>query len=252
MTTSSKLLLAAAMATLLSFSAEAAERAARDVVQAFFNKVDVSDKADWFTGEIEKTPNGPRTIGQTLPPGVKIDMRPLQESRDRAVYAVVLTLNGESLDWYAYLSKKNGGWQMEAVRALVLPGFIGQLYTHLRDKKQRTPEEELQYRNFDLTFRSDERLKDYFAAHRGKLEDIKEHFLKQGDQNGLAEKTKALHVVGVQTNESGCVEIVVGGFMDNLVGFMFVPEGKSPPAIDRSSYIMIDQVAGHWYLYKTT
>jgi hypothetical protein len=247
-----RLLFAGLISVLLSCSAYGADRAPTDVVHAFFGKDDVSGKKDWFGGEIEITPAGPKTIGQALPPNAKVALRPLQESSDQAVYAVLLDIKGDKLDWYAYLSRKSGDWQLEAVRALVLPGFIGVLYADLKGKKQRTPEEELRFRNLDLTFQSDEQLKNYFTTHRAKLEAIKDHYIAQGDDNSLAEKTKELFVDGVQTNENGCVEITIGGFMDNFVGFMFVPDGKSPPVIDRSLYIMIDQIAARWYLFKTT
>jgi hypothetical protein len=247
-----RLLFALLAPTLFSCSALGAERSPADIVSAFFGKENVSDKKDWFAGEIIITPAGPKTIGQALPPDVRVSQRPLLQSSDHAIYAVVLTRNGESLDWYAYLSRSNGDWRLEAVRSLMLPGFVGQLYTVLRDKKQRTPEEELQFRNLDLTGRSDEQLRAYFAAHQVELEEIKDHFLKRGGDDGIKQKTEALYLGGVQRNETGCIEIVIGGFMDNFVGYMFVPDGKSPPSIDRSNYIMIDRIAGRWYLYKTT
>jgi hypothetical protein len=247
-----RLLLALFAALLFSSSAFGADRTPEDVIRAFFGKDDLSGKEDWFAGEIESTPKGPKTLGQDLPPGVTIALRRLQQSSDQAVYAVVLTLKGQSLDWYAYLSRKSGDWQFEAERALALPGLIGMQYAHLRDKGSRTAEEEWTFRNLDLTGQSDELLKSYFATHRDKLEDIKDHFVKQGDDARLTEKTKTLHIQEVQLSDAGNIEIVIGGFMDNFVGYMFVPEGKSPPPIDRSGYIMIDQIADHWYLFKTT
>jgi hypothetical protein len=237
---------------VLSGSAHGADRTPEDVIRAFFGKEDLSGKKDWFSGEIENTPNGPRTLGQELPPGVTIAFRPLQQSSDQAVYAVILTLKGRSQDWYAYLSRKSGDWQFEAARALVLPGLIGMQYAHLRDKPSRTAEEEWTFRNLDLTGQSDEQLKSYFSTHRDEIENIKDHFVKQGDDAGLTAKTKALHILAIQLSDAGNVEIIIGGFIDNSVGYMFVPDGKSPPAIDRASYIMIEQIADHWYLFKTT
>jgi hypothetical protein len=50
----------------------------------------------------------------------------------------------------------------------------------------------------------------------------------------------------------GIIEINIGGMLNNSVGFLYVPEGRMPPAMSSGGYIYIEKVMDHWYLYKTT
>jgi hypothetical protein len=44
---------------------------------------------------------------------------------------------------------------------------------------------------------------------------------------------------------------VIGGIMDNTVGFVYSPSNK-PPQISPSSYIWVEEIAAGWYLFRTT
>jgi hypothetical protein len=47
------------------------------------------------------------------------------------------------------------------------------------------------------------------------------------------------------------VTVLVGGIMDNAVGFLYSPDAP-PPEITSYEHIWVEEVAPGWYLYRTT
>lgn len=60
-----------------------------------------------------------------------------------------------------------------------------------------------------------------------------------------------LHLDRAQKSDNA-VYLYLGGIMDNSVGYCYVPEGSSPPEMSPNDYIMVEEIAPHWYLFKTT
>jgi hypothetical protein len=67
----------------------------------------------------------------------------------------------------------------------------------------------------------------------------------------VAESLKSLHLSRLETKSNGNIEIIIGGMLDNMVGFAYSPTGK-PPVIDGWRYIWVEKVAAGWYLFRTT
>ncbi|HZH30025.1 MAG TPA: hypothetical protein VEY11_04625 [Pyrinomonadaceae bacterium] len=165
-------------------------------------------------------------------------------------------------DVYFYLEKA-GGWKVNAVRLMALTGMIEQAYLELKAKPNLTEAEKNLSGNFKLTLAPDRELKMWFAANRETLDALRRASLpaKKGDTiyvtrddakfpeaSALLRKLN-LSAVGVEAN--GNVEIVIGGVTDNTVGFIHSP-AKTPPPVSPSSYIWVEEVAPHWYLFRTT
>jgi hypothetical protein len=74
----------------------------------------------------------------------------------------------------------------------------------------------------------------------------------EGRSGEALSAAKKLFISSVAKRASGCVEFIIGGIVDNSVGFMFVPDGLSPPPIDPSNYIYVEPAVDHWYVFKTT
>lgn len=62
---------------------------------------------------------------------------------------------------------------------------------------------------------------------------------------------KNLHVRAMETKSNGNIEIIIGGILDNSVGFVYSPS-ETPPPIDGWRYIWVEKVAAGWYLFRTT
>lgn len=127
--------------------------------------------------------------------------------------------SGWPVDLYFYLKRSGGGRTIDAVRTLALPPFVEQLRGALRAKPDRTADEDAQLRNLDLTFKSDAELRVWFGEHRADLEAL----LKTGD----AERPAMIKRLNGSTFDqaNGYPQFVIGGILDNSVGFLFVPEG---------------------------
>jgi hypothetical protein len=165
-------------------------------------------------------------------------------------------------DVYFYLEKAQG-WKVSAVRVLALTGMIEQEYLELKAKPNLTEAEKNLSENFKLTLAPDKELKTWFAANRETLDALRRAPLpaKKGDtiyvnrddakfpQASALLRKLNVSAAGVEAN--GNVEIVIGGVTDNTVGFIHSPS-KTPPRISPSSYIWVEEVAPHWYLFRTT
>ncbi len=53
-------------------------------------------------------------------------------------------------------------------------------------------------------------------------------------------------------NKSGVVDVTIGGIMDNLVGYLYIPDGASVPEMSAAHYIYLEHIIDNWYIYKTT
>ena len=149
-------------------------------------------------------------------------------------------------DVYFYLKRSGAGWTVDAVRALHIPQFVGQVREELRAKPDRDAEEDAALRNLDLVFTSDAGFRVWFGAHRGDLDAM----LKGDDTAAQATATRLNGTVFDSTGPYP--RFIIGGIMDNSVGFLFVGDGERPPAISPSDYIWIEPMGGGWYLYRTT
>jgi hypothetical protein len=225
----------------------------RKIVDAFFDRSGIKNKKLIYSGEMLENYLDKPTMGQMLAPDTTVDdIRLLEQTKGRAIYAVAISNKGRVYDYYIYLERKTA-WKLAAVRTLWLSGFFSSALEELEKKEARTPAEEAQYQNMLLTMKSDKDLKRYFSANIGKLQAIADA-AKNGDMkkaDTLADELN-LNKVFKQEDYPGIIEINIGGMLDNGVGFLYVPDGKKPPAMSSGGYIYIEKVIEHWYLYKTT
>jgi hypothetical protein len=56
----------------------------------------------------------------------------------------------------------------------------------------------------------------------------------------------------VDYGPSGGVNILVGGILDNMLLYSYLPDGVEPPSMSPNDYIYVEQVAPGWYLIKRT
>lgn len=227
----------------------AAERSPEGVVQAFFGPSGIDDKSAYYTGEMLGFKEQ-RTLGETLPKGVSITTRSLQSTDSNAVLGVTLAKDGHAEDWYAYLEKREGQWRLEAVRTLALTGVPRMVLTQLEEKEDRTSEEEWMLNNLRLLFKSDAGLSDFVKSHTEELGKIVE--LISSDNSAALQEARALYIGSVEKTSTGLVKFTIGGMVDNSVGILWVPPDVAPPVMSSDSYILVEQVVGPWYLFKTT
>ena len=139
----------------------------------------------------------------------------------------------------------DGGWRVETTRGFALTELLEELQTELR-AAERTPEMEDTLRNLDLTLASDAALASWFTQQRSDLERLARAQPAELE-NALC---KRLGLGAIERSE-GTLRVVIGGMLDNVVGFLFSPNAPPPP-IDPSDHIWVEPLGDGWFLYRTT
>jgi len=221
------------------------------LVEQFFGQDGLDNKREVYTGEMLEHYLDKPTLGEDLPKGINVSLRALEQSPRREIYAVLLTKEGISQDWYIYLVNDQKKWKISAVRNLALPSMFFMSLQAIQSKPNRTKEEENHYQNMLLTLQLDSELKEYLHKNIGSLNAIA--FEAKTSQKKATESAKHLNLnlVGYDSS-SGIVDVNVGGILDNSVGYLFVPPGTEVPQMSDEDYIYIEHVTGNWYVYKTT
>jgi hypothetical protein len=219
-------------------------------VQAFFAPGGIEDTASAYTGEMLHFVKE-RTLGQYLGKGATKEYRLLSSSETRVVYAVTVKADTKAQDWYIFVLRSGGTWRLEAVRTLAQTGLISSIASALRQKPDRTADEEWQLRNAELILGSDVDLKAFLRTNLAHFESLAS-MIRNGDAETSAAAARKLFLASTRIAKAGYVELILGGILDNTVGFLYVPDGSRPPVLEPDNVIYLERVADHWYVFKTT
>jgi hypothetical protein len=245
------------------------------VVEQFYARPAFPEKAAHLGGEFEFAAHYAQasTMGEQLPPSVRVVSRALMRGDTRAVFATTLRDSAEAQDWYTYLAREGGVWKITAVRTLALPPFVRTLRNDLRAMRPRPDSLDARLRNLELTMQSDSALRAYFAARRDAFDALAAAFgqlstLRIVRSDGTAEpgaspaearavvaQLRALDLNAISRAagpSDACVRVSVGGILDNDVGFLRVGPGCPVPPMTPQEYIYVEPVAPGWVIYKTT
>ncbi len=221
------------------------------LVEQFFDQQGIKNKREVYAGEMLEHYLDKPTLGESLPKGIKISLRALEKSPKREIYAVLLSKDGRSQDWYIYLVNDQSKWKISAVRNLALPGMFFMALQEIQSKSNRTKEEEYQYQNMLLTLQLDSELKEFLHKNINSLNAIAAEAKTSHEKATESAKQLNLNFVGYESS-SGIVDVNIGGILDNSVGYLYVPSGSEAPPMSDDNYIYIEHVSGNWYVYKTT
>ncbi len=221
-----------------------------ETVEAFFSPGGIEDKAAVYTGEMLRFVNE-RTMGQYLGASAQREYRVLSRSDSAARYAISVTSHGVTQDWYAFLKKPSARWQLEAIRTLAQTGLLRTGVKGLRDKAQRTPEENWKLRNWELTLSSDAGLKAFLKPHLSGFEALLA-LVRSGSREAAAAAAKKLFLTSAASDRTGCIRMTIGGILDNTAGYIYVPPGVTPPFVTPEDVIYLEEVVDRWYVIKTT
>jgi|GEM_PF-2153953 len=241
----------------------------RWIVERFFSVDSFPEAGLYVTGSVKEMYEGSgSTFGGTLAPGVKTKARVLEGDTLQSTVAVEISDSATAFDIYCYLDRDTGGWKLSTLRSLAQTGVLWALVADI-DTMTTVPDSmRFMYENCKLTVSSDAALKAYLLANLKQFNEIVslmnsgdvfarvQHLSAAGSLDQIprrvSERLEELHLASVEVDSTGRVEILVGGMTDNMVCFVHVPEGSTPPRIDRDSIIYAELVTGRWYLFKTT
>lgn len=253
------------------------------LVKTIFAKDSFPDLDKHITGEYNGHPNG-----TDFPDNVTTDFLLLEQNEKTAVVNLTITDSlGQEFDTYLHL-KKDSLWKVTAFRALAMTGMLEEIHKELKSMtdaqidtiiefskkdtlgysmfKSKT-EYEYELGKTGLIIASDNELVSHFNKNKSTFEDIKNSVLHeisslkidQERETAVGEKLKAkYHSLFISSIQIGgfqfgnALNFVIGGMIDNTVGYLFVPEKEYLPKMNPSRIIMIRELGNGWYLYKTT
>jgi len=258
-----------------------------DLAKKIFSRDKFAKKSEYITGEYKENKGKPE--GQDLPKGTTTKFLLLEQTEERAVVAMtILDESGYGVDTYLHFKKENI-WKMSTFRGLAMTGFIEQMVIEL---EKMTPEQvdeiiamskkkkkydfsmfnsrenyDFKLGNAKLTIALDNNIIQHFVENQAEFERLKNLALLQLEKEKidkkrnvkLIESLKAdyqkLFISSVSTGgyELGnCINFLIGGILDNTVGYLFVNDKKDLPEMNPNSIIMIREIGNGWYMYKTT
>lgn len=255
-----------------------------DLAKKIFAKDSFSNIDNYITGEYNGQPNG-----QDLQSGSTTKFLLLGKTEKTAVVAMtILDSMGKGLDTYLHF-EKNSVWKVNAFRALAMTGIIEQVKIEL---EQMTPQQvdniiakskkknkddfamftsredyNFQLGNVKLTLELDDNIAKHFMTNQAEFERLKNLSLKQLEKEkldgkrslklieNLKDEYQKLFISYVSTGgyELGnCINFLIGGMVDNFVGYIYVKDKKDLPEMNPNRLIMIREIGNGWYIYKTT
>lgn len=252
-----------------------------DLAKKIFGKDTLVDIDNYVTGEYTGRPNG-----QDLKEGSITNFTLLEEKDEKSVVAMtVIDPLGNGCDIYLYF-EKDSTWRMFALRSLAMTGVIEQVKVELgkmapqqvdsiirKSKKNKysmfssKSEYDFLLGNTELTLELDENIIKHFLANQAEFERMKNLALKEFEKHKMDEEREikilediktdyqkifisSIWVGGYQFGNS--INFLIGGMVDNCVGYLYVKDKKDLPEINLSRIIMIREIGNGWYLYKTT
>ena len=278
-----RLLLFLALLSLTTCTTHSQALEPLEVAKHIFGKTKFADLPHYSTGEYQGHPNG-----QDLPPTATTSFLLLGQTPTKAVVAMnVADAKGIQVDTYLHF-QKDTVWKLSAFRSLAMTGMLAKVSEQLEaltpqqvdqmlksaanDKEKNytfatRAEYEFTRGNTKLTIASDEQIIAHFKHNQAEFERIKEAGLQElqgktaanAQDKELAKPLEAayrkLYISSVRSggDELGSgLNFLIGGMVDNAVGYLYVKDKKDLPEMSANDIIMLREIGDGWYLYKTT
>ncbi|MEH6656284.1 hypothetical protein [Leeuwenhoekiella marinoflava] len=254
------------------------------LAERIFNKEDMPNMDAYLTEDY----NGP--LGLDFKKGVTQRFILLEQKKTSAVVRMTLLDSlAEGIDTYLYF-QKDSIWKVKAFRALANTGSIQELRNSLEHiskkevrriikyhKRRGDPDSyamfssmedyNFQLGNARLILELDQNIAKHFLANQDEFERLKRMALEQVQKEKSASQGKInlienlkpsyekLFISAVSTggpNFKNCINFLIGGIVDNAVGYLYVEDTKDLPVMNPENVIMLKKITGAWYMYKTT
>lgn len=222
------------------------------LVESFFTQKKFPEKSKYYMGEMLQFYDSP-TIGARTPDTIETKIRELQHIESQVIYAISQSDQNTTVDWYCIINQDNTKWKINAIRRLALSPFVYMIYDSLQ-KNQNLPDSLIFMKNnIELMIKSDAKLKQYLVDNLNTFENIIS-FINQNKEEDAKEKLKKLFLDSYYRDDrfSGCIFFLIGGIIDNSVGFIYSKDSAKIPVMSPNEYIYIEKIIGNWYIFKTT
>ncbi len=251
-----------------------------ELAKKIFSKQIFPNMEHYISGEYLGKPNG-----SDLKKGSITKFTLLGQSDQTAVVGMtILDSLGKGRDTYLHFEKTDK-WKMIAFRGLAMTGMIEQMKLELEKMTPQQVDEMIEWSNkkdnsvvFEsrddyqfklgnakLILELDENIINHFLANQVAFERLKDLALSEIEkveaegsvkiiENSKAEYNK-LFISSVYSGDyelGNCINFLIGGLLDNSVGYFYIKNKEDLPEMSSNTIIMIREIGNGWYLYKTT
>lgn len=254
-----------------------------DLVKTIFSKEAFPNLDKHITGNYKGHPNG-----MDLPTNASTNFLLLEQKEKTAVVNVtIIDSLGSEFDAYLHL-EKDTLWKITAFRALAMTGIAEGIHAELKSMTKAEIDEIIELSKSDtlsygmfksrmeyehmlgetgLIIASDNELIAHFNNNRSEFEFIKNSISLEVDSSIINQESKVrvgeslksnYHSLYISSIKVGgfdfynSLNFVIGGMLDNIVGYLYVQNKEDLPSMNPNRIIMIREIGDGWYLYKTT
>lgn len=248
-----------------------------EVVERYISPDGFPDKLKYFCCEFYQEWGADSTLGQQLPKSVRRSCELLYADSLHAAVAVWLRDAKTSRDVYFYLVK-NKNWTIYAARSLVMTADSRQALKALDTvpevkrgaayTKANGHSWEFTRNNLLLWGQSDSALAMHFEKQADDFLRLQRLLAKKGyygKSDSLLAKASQdkkirklmdkllIREIHYDKKYPGAVIFLVGGILDNTVGYIFQPDPEHLPRMSEKKFILLRPLGKKgWYLFKTT
>jgi hypothetical protein len=255
-----------------------------DLAKKIFGKDKMRNIDNYCKGEYKGKPNG-----KDLQKGSITKFNLLEQTDNKAVVGMTILVSiGNGVDTYLHF-EKDIIWKMTAFRSLAMTGMIEQVKIELEkmtaqqvdniiaESKNKKEEDfvifktrddyNFQLGNAKLTLELDDNIVKHFMENQAEFEKLKNFALDQLEKEkvddersiklieDLKSEYQKLFISSVSTGGyqlGNCINFLIGGMIDNTVGYIYIKDKKDLPETNPNRVIMIKEIGNGWYIYKTT
>ncbi len=221
------------------------------LVNMYFAQKDFPEKDRYLTGEMADYPDRP-TFGASMHDGVRVTYHELYRDDTSAVFTVNASDTSDGLDFYCFLQNSKG-WQIEAIRTLALTGFVHMMIDSLKTYPNLDDSLTMLLNQLELLVSRDSTLSAHFTDNRSAFRELLNAYQNK-DEKQVEADVRNLSLTGLyeDPDNPGCIFFLIGGVVDNEAGYIYAENDDSVPRMSSHRFILIQKLASHWYLYKTT
>lgn len=246
------------------------------VVEKYVSPNGFPEKLRHFCCEMYQEWSAPLTLGQQLGPNVQREITLRYQDTSRAVVTVWFHDSLTSMDVYFYLQHRTE-WTVYAVRSLAMKAIAeselrrldsipevqrGKSYTTTTGHTWKFDSE-----NTKLWGSSDTLLAEHFYKNQKlftKLEKkrakkypvVTPDSISRNVMNDRKIRKASDHLlvrnIIIDKQAPEAVLYLLGGVLDNSVGYLYQPDSSKVPVASAGYFILIRPLGKGWYLYKTT
>ena len=252
-----------------------------ELAQEIFSRNPRINIFDHITGKYSGSPNG-GDIDEKFHLQFLLLM---QDEIDAVVAMKIYDKAGNGIDYYLFFRKETL-WKMHAIRSLAIPRWFELMVNEL----EQMPAEEIksiinsnkkfamfstmdEYNflvgNGRLILETDDNIINHFIENREEFERLRDLAIKEFEElfpnkkiekqinliSGKGHEFKRLYISSISVGdiEFGLsINFLIGGILDNSVGFIYTDDPRNLPRMSPDRVIMIREIGNGWYMYKTT